>query len=86
MIKLIITDMDGTLLHDDKSMPAGTFDLIHALQCARHHFCGRKRTTVRVTEGQLRPMRRSDVLHRRKRRDERRWQKRHDIRPAFARA
>ena len=31
MIKLIITDMDGTLLHDDKSMPAGTFDLIHAL-------------------------------------------------------
>ena len=31
MIRLIITDMDGTLLHGDKSMPAGTLELIREL-------------------------------------------------------
>lgn len=31
LIRLIITDMDGTLLHGDKSMPAGTLELIREL-------------------------------------------------------
>lgn len=31
MIRLIITDMDGTLLHGDKSMPEGTLELIREL-------------------------------------------------------
>ena len=38
MIRLIVTDMDGTLLHDDKSMPDGTFALIDALHARGIHF------------------------------------------------
>ena len=31
MIKLIASDMDGTLLDDDSKVPEETFELIHAL-------------------------------------------------------
>ena len=50
MIRLIVTDMDGTLLHDDKSMPDGTFALIDALHARGIHFAaasGRQYASLR---------------------------------------
>ncbi len=38
MIRMIITDLDGTLLHDDKSMPIDTFSMIHQLRERNIHF------------------------------------------------
>lgn len=52
MIRLIITDLDGTLLHDDKSLPAGTFALIDALAQRGIHFAaasGRQYASLRAT-------------------------------------
>ena len=39
MIKLFITDMDGTLLHDDKSLPNETFKTIDACHQQNKQFC-----------------------------------------------
>lgn len=50
MIRLIITDMDGTLLHNDKSMPKDIFRLIEQLQQRHIHFAaasGRQYASLR---------------------------------------
>ena len=39
MIKLIATDMDGTLLDENSQVPEETFELIHALTEKGIHFC-----------------------------------------------
>ena len=50
MIRLIVTVMDGTLLHDDKSMPDGSFALSDALHARGIHFAaasGRQYSSLR---------------------------------------
>ena len=40
MIKLIASDMDGTLLDGEGNVPPETFDLIKRLRDCGHRFCG----------------------------------------------
>ena len=45
MIKLIASDMDGTLLDEHSEVPAETFDLIRELREAGVHFAASVRST-----------------------------------------
>lgn len=50
MIKLVATDMDGTLLDENSQVPPETFELIRQLKAQGVHFCvssGRRYSTLR---------------------------------------
>lgn len=57
MIRLIASDMDGTLLDEKSSVPEGTFELITALQEKGVRFCagsGRRYDTLANSSAPLR--------------------------------
>ncbi len=53
LVKLIVSDMDGTLVDDDKNIDTEIFELLPKLKAAGNPFCGCQRQTVPKPAGRF---------------------------------